>query len=320
MNSVATNFAYPSGATAQYGQYPNSNANAGKVKKPKIVKVGGMDTYSLRGATLVEGYFPGAMRQNFRQDPLSMIGKVDFGTFGSDQNYNGPGTLVQSIPDGSRFQYKEILMAPRPTINKEVSIDDRQLASYQVEQLHTNPLSQYTTNPNGAIPGFDCNSEPNNFSTMVNRRTDDYKVYFENLKPNNWTGATQVPGRAAGSAVNVYPQYTGAQANPNEAIVYNMNMNTSDEVNPFIVTGGSNVATSQAEFSGKCYSGNFVPGQQIKTNSGSNAPIVYSANKKETKTVSEIGFMNPMANKSNTFCEADRAVRFANPLVLNSLN
>ncbi len=305
-------------ATAQFGQYANSNPNLGPVKKPKTIRIGGADTFALRGATLVEGYFPGAMRQNIRQDPNYMIGKIDFGTFGNDQNFNGPGSLIQALPDGSRYQYKNIMMAPRPTTNKEVGIDDRQLASFQVEQLHNNPLSQYTTNPDAPIPGFMCNPEPNNFSTMVNKRESETTKWFKDIKPDNYTGATPVPGRAAGSAPNVYKQYTGAQANPNSDVVYNLSLNSKEEYNPMISMGSSGVATSQPEFSGACYSGKFSPGYKIGTASGSNPPVVYAPNQGEPKTVSEIGFMNPGAYNAKQFCESDPAVRFANPLVLNS--
>lgn len=288
------------------------------VKKTKKVKIGGADTYSLRSATLVEGYFPGAMRQNFRQDPDKMLGKVDFGTFGNDQNYNGPGTLDQALPDGSKYQFRQIFANPRAAINKEVGIDSRQIASYQVEQLHNNPLSQYTTKPDAPIPGFECDAQPSNYSTMVNKREEEYKVYFEDLKPNNWTGATPVPGRAAGSAPNVYQQYTGAPANPNASVVYNMSMNSAETVNPFIAQGSSDVATTKAEFTGKCYSNNFAPGQTIGTNSGMNPPTIYGPNKSDPRTVSDIGFMNQQ-NNSPSVCIPNPSLDFTNPLILNNL-
>lgn len=298
---------------AHYGQYPNS---LGPVKKPKTVRIGGANNYAIRGTTLVEGYFPGPMRQNFRQDPNYMIGKVSFGTFGNDQNFNGPGSLLQALPDGSRFQYKQIFMPPRPNINKEVGLDDRQLASYQVEQLHVNPLSQYTTNPDAPIPGFFCDSEPDNFSTMINERETQAEKWFKDLKPNNYVGASQVPGRAAGSAPNVYEQYTGAQANPNADVVYNLSLNSKEQYNPMISMGSSGVATSNPEFSGSCYSGRFVPGYKTSTSSGSNPPTVYGPNKEFRRTQGDVGFMNPGAYNSNTICEGNPSINFANPLVL----
>lgn len=284
--------------------------------KQKKVRVGGADTYSLRSATLVEGYFPGAMRQNFLQDPIYRTGEINFGTFGNDQNYNGPGSLMQALPDASRYQNKVIFEPPRPTTNKEFGLDDRQLASYQVQQLNNNPLSQYTTKPNDPIPSFMCNSQPSNYSTMINKRDLEYEKWFKDLKPNNYTDASPVPGRSAGSAQNVYQQYSGEQTNPNANIVYNMSLNSEEEYNPMISMGSSNVSVSQPVFSNLCYSNNYRPGYVIGTNSGSNPGIVYGPNKGEPKTVSEIGFMNPDAYKDNQYCVPNKEINFANSLVL----
>jgi hypothetical protein len=316
-NDIA--FAFPqSGTQAKYGQYPNYNQSLGPVKKTKTVKIGGVDTFSLRGTTLVEGYFPGPMRQNFRQDPIYMIGQVDFGTFGNDQNYNGPGTLMQALPDASRYQYRQIFAKPRPTINKEVGIDDRQIASYQVEQLNNNPLSQYTTNPNAPIPGFFYDSQPETFQTMTNERSNQTEKWFKEIemKPNNWSDASQIPGRSAGSAINVYEQYQGQQVNPNAAIVFNMSLNTEEEFNPLISSGSSrSVATSQPDFTGKGYSGNFVPDYPIHTNGGINQPNVYGGNVYRNRDPSDVGMMN---NSTSKVCEPNRSLSFANPLILNN--
>ena len=147
---------------------------------PTIVKTGGYDNYSLRGATLVEGYFPGPGRMNLIQDPNLAIGLFDPGTFGGDDLImNGPGTILQALPDASRFQYDRIFAIPQGNPYRNFGVDDRQIASYQVEQLQNNPLSQYTINPNGPIPGFECMEEPDNFSTMINKREAEYKQYFE---------------------------------------------------------------------------------------------------------------------------------------------
>jgi hypothetical protein len=288
----------------------------------KSVRTGGANTYTIKGATLVEGYFPGAMRQNFRQNPDKILGKVNFGTFGNDQNYNGPGTIDQALPDGSKYQFNQILQVPSSRPNKLMAVDDRQLASYQVGQLHNNPLSMFTTNPDGPIPGLECQQNPDNYSTMVNRRGSEFNEYFNDSSPNNWEEENV-------SAINVYQQYTGRKTNTNSSVVYNMSLNTKEESNPFIAQGSSSVVTTSPEFSGKCYSGKFVPGKQIggqfsKFNGfgdvgGQNPPSVYGKNKIEPKTVGEIGFMNPLANNNKTICESDRSLNFANPLVLNNI-
>lgn len=280
-------------------------------KKKKLVKIGGANTYALKGTTLVEGYIPGPMRQNIRQNADSLIGKINFGTFGNDENLNGPGTLAQALPDASKYQYKQIFSPPRPPINKEFGIDDRQIAAYQVEQLHNNPLSQYTTNPMGEIPGFMCDSEPNNFSSMVNKRAEEMEEWTRNIKPNNYTDASQVPGR---SAQNVYQQYTGEEVNPNLAVVYNMSLNSTEEYNPFISMGSSNQARMEAEFSGKCYSGKFFPGQRIYVDQEYNNPEVYGPNKEYQRTQMDVGFLGN--NNTNRYCYPNPQLNFANPMLI----
>lgn len=278
---------------------------------------GGYSNYSLRSATLVENYFPGAARTNFLLDPDLAIGKLDRGKIiMKDQVYNGPGSLLQALPDPSRFQTNRVFAVPRGNPYRNFAVDDRQIASYQVEQLHNNPLSQYTTNPNGNIPGFECMQEPDNYSNMVNKRDQDYKKYFENgnylIDPKSNEVVDWTNGVSQG--IDVYQQYHGPKVNPNYEVVYNMNMNSREEVNPMIALGSSSIARSQPNFSGSCYSGKYMPGEIISNTGGNNPPTVYGGSHIEPRTQMDKGFMNN--NIGNNMCIPDRSLNFANPLVI----
>ncbi len=287
-------------------------------QKNKVNTGGGYNNYSLRSATEVLNYFPGAMRQNFLLDPDLAIGKFDPGTFGNDQFLNGPGTLLQALPDPSKYQTNRVFAVPRGNPYRNFGVDDRQIASYQVEQLNKNPLSQYTTNPNGAIPGFDCMEEPDSYSTMTNKRESEYKHFFESgnylIDPKSnvvvdWTSG--IP-----QATDVYEQFKGPKINANSEVVYGMSLDSRQEVNPMIALGSSSRARNHADFSGRCYSNNFVPGETISNSGGNNPPSVYRGNYTQPRTDMDKGMMNK--NIGNLICVPDRSLNFANPLILNS--
>lgn len=302
---------------------------------------GGYTNYAIRGATLVQDYFPGPMRQNLLLDPDLSIGKFDRGkTIMKNQMYNGPGTLLQSRPDPSRFQSNWIFAEPSSNPFRFFGQDDRQIAEYQVEQLQNNPLSQYTNNPNGVIPGFECMTEPDNFSTGINKRESDYKTYFDfyvdpqSVSVVDWSGSEPVYGAPKNSVYN-----GGSEGfNPNAAIVYNMSMNSAEQVNPMIALGSSNVMrTGVSDFSGLCYSGNFVPtSSQLVGSAGSGptgsvgpvgpvgpvgqqAPSMYNNNTILPRERIDQGFVPSHDLSSNTICLADRSLIFANPLVINDV-
>jgi len=290
-------------------------------QKNKVNLGGGYSNYSLRSATLVEGWMPGPMRTNLLMDPDLALGKFDRGkTILTDQVYNGPGTLQQAIPDASKYQYQRIFAVPRGNPYRDFGVDDRQLAAYQVEQLHSNPLSQYTTNPNGVIPGFDCLEEPDNFSNMVNKRESEFKNFFEtgnylidpkSVQVVDWTNGIPY-------AENVYQQFHGPKVNANAEVVYNMNLDSHEQVNPMISLGSSSRARSQPDFSGLCYSGKFRPGQVLDpvTQGGNNPPTVYGGSFTQPRTEMDKGMMNLYTG--NSICVPDRSLSFSNPLILNS--
>jgi hypothetical protein len=288
-------------------------------QRNKTTVAGGYNNYSLRSATEVIGWMPGPMRQNLLMDPDLSLGKFTTKSLSADPWYNGPGSLAQALPDVSKYQYDRVFAVPWGNPYRNFGVDDRQIAAYQVEQLHNNPLSQYTTNPNGVIPGFECMEEPDNFSTMVNKRESEYKNFFETdnylIDPNsqkvvNWAGPSGSTG-----AIDVYEQFHGPKVNPNYEVVYNMSLNSRENVNPMIAQGSTSRARSKADFSGLCYSNSFIPGEIISNTGGNNPPSVYSGSYVQPRTEMDKGMMNQ--NIGNSVCVPDRSLNFANPLIIS---
>ncbi len=266
---------------------------------------GGYTNYSLRSATLVENYVPGPMRTNLLMDPEKALGLYDPGTFGSDQWLNGPGTLTQALPDLSKYQTNRVFANPRANPYRNFAVDDRQLATYQVEQLQNNPLSQYTNNPGGAIPSFECMQQPDNYSRMINKRESELKNDFKTSDFYNPLTTT----------ADVYTQYSGDKVNPNAEIVYNMSMNSKEEVNPMISLGSSSVSVSKPQFSGKCYSGAFEPSAlRVSDLGGNDFPGIYGGNTYVPISEEDRGFINKQNH--NNRCISDRSLNFANGMIL----
>lgn len=252
----------------------------------KTIKVGGADTYTIRDATLVTNYYPGPMRENLRQDATLLMGAIDFGTFGNDEYLQGPGTYTHAIPSLAKYQStQQIFAVPSAPPNKMVAIDSRQLAGYQVQQLKNNPLSIYSNNLNGVIPGFECSDEPDDYSNMLNKRGQDLTKFFDS---ENYEDTTEP----------VYPKYSNVSninTNPNANVVFNLNYDI--ESNPFISLGAPNTAKSSGDYSAKCYSGQVD--QRFE-------------NSYRPRDFNDLGMTN------NTVCEPNNAIMYANPLVLQA--
>jgi len=273
--------------------------------------VGGADTSTIRGSTLVTNWLSPAGRQNIRQDAEYLMGKIDFGTFGNDENYDGPGTLRQALPDGSRFQYKVFMATPEANTNRMFGIDSRQLAGYQVSQLQNNPLSIYTTNPEAAIPGFECHIEPDNFSTMLSKSQQSTPPAVPQLGPK---AVPVYPVKSMGGVMGL--------TNPNSDLIYNppgpesFSEGVASNNNPFL--SHEFVHNSDPQFSGKCYSGDLDVNQRI-TLGGPDEPYVYGPLYTNTQMASGMAqgipnrelqqtqnYMEPMPVK-----EGNRALSFA---------
>lgn len=294
------------GGNGGNGSGYSNNCCSGGNKNSKKKKGGGYTNYSLRSVTNVVNYFPGPSRYNLLLDPDLAMGIYSAGTFGNDEQLHGPGTLEQAVPNEAKFQTDRVFAIPDGNPYRNIGVDDRQIAFYQVEQLQNNPLSQYTTNPDGAIPGFECLSEPDNFSTMVNEREDGYKNFFETYLVDPAT--MEVVDWSSGkneTVIPVYPQYTGNAVNPNGSIVYNLSIDSHENVNPMIALGASTVPQTEANFGGLCYSGSYDPYRN-------------SENTMYERTNIDIGMMNK--DSGNMVCMMDRSRTFANPLILNNFS
>ena len=258
----------------QYNQYTGFEDDSDSKQRPmhqvKSTKIGGADTSTIRGSTLVTNWLSPAGRQNIRQDAKYLMGEIDFGTFGDDQNYDGPGTIRQALPDGSRYQYEVYMATPRANINRMFGVDSRQIAGYQVNQLQNNPLSIYTKSPDAPIPGFECNIEPDNFGTMktVNGVSDNFEQSNSKSAAIRTTAQQVYPIKSNGGMGGVM-----GLANPNSSFVYNdSTLDQHRNSNPLLTH--QYVPNSQPQFSGKCYSGDIDLNQRI-TIGGPDEPYVY---------------------------------------------
>lgn len=294
-----TEYAYVGNAQREDLAYMSRTQYTGEEGAKKSgVRTSGADTYALRGATMVENWTPIPGRQNLLADAQARMGKIDFGTFGSDQNYDGPGTLRQALPDASGYQNNYIIGRVKYQPNKIMAVDDRQIAGYQVQQLKDNPLSIYTTNRDARIPGFECDVTPDNYSTIVT--TEDNSEVQHNV----YDGIN--------NAVQVYQ--SNKNENPNSKFVY------QDPGNPFLQQGGR--ANSSPTFSGKCYSGDTQIGwdgnsprdKQRMSLGGDGEPMVNYGNlytpQKEDPRVA-VGSLCNKPNPQNIYNEGNRALNFA---------
>lgn len=275
------------------------------------VRTGGADTYALRGSTLVENYTSGPSRQNLLSDAQARMGKINYGQFGSDQNYNGPGTLNQALPDAGKYQYQYILGKQKISPNRVQAVDDRQIAGYLVEQLQANPLSIFTNKPDNPIPGFNCDVQPENYSTMITTEETEKDT-------SGYQGIN--------STVQVYPTQNGKQFNPNTGIIYNKSLD-SDGTNTFLQQGGR--PNSVPEFTGKCYSG--TPGfgwgsggsptdKQKISLGGKDEPDVAFGNLYQNVNIPE-GMAQGTGCANGQLKEGNRALSFAtSPQFITNLN
>ena len=234
----------------------NKNQQNNISKKPLKLRTGGADLYTNRSTTLVTNYFPGPDRKNILADPNQKLGRVQYGLKGSDSYLQGPGTLYQSIPDGSRFQNNRIFAVPQFPPNKLFSVDNRQLDPAQVKNLEENPLSIYTRKPNDPIPSFEQFNEPDDYSELINDK--ELTNYSDVSKDHKFYNSE-----------NVYPPADNtdnySHVNPNSVVVFG-NLNN----NPLISQGSSQKVNSNPTFSGLGYSGKF-------SNSGYNPEQIRNA-------------------------------------------
>jgi hypothetical protein len=281
-------------------------------------KIGGAKTYSIKSSTLVQDYFPGAGRQNILQDPDELLGKIKFNK--SDRNYTGPGTISQAIPSATYQQNNRYMATPKPAANKLFGINDRSLASYQVEHLRDNPLSMYTVNPNGEIPKFFQDNKPDDYSSLIQ---ENKKNIIERVKNVDNSGDF-------GIAVNVYPKggsvLNNSQNNANAKVVYNeiselSSDSVSNNYNPMISQGSSTRTNTDPTFSGHAYSGEFSTDKKNPQEKMLLDPngVVYTPNKNVPMQSNDFGMENGPINTPNgqEVCKPSKPLYFTSELELN---
>ncbi len=277
-----------------------------KMYKGNSKSLGGAKTYTIKGSTLVKDYFPGAGRQNIRQDAEKLMGKVHFGTFGLDQNLNGPGTLAQSIPDGSRQQNNQFLAKPRMNPNKYIGVDDRQIASYQVEKLRDNPLSIYTVNPDSEVPSFYKDNKPDDYSDLKTARDAEIDDILKNQKkPKN-----------ENFSVNVYPDNNNVLDNNNDNNS-NMAIVNSKGFNRMVDMGSSRSINNEPEFSGHAYSGKFSEDGKNPNEKTSDGLSIYGSTNNYVPIHPGDGGFIP--TKDGKECVPNDALNFTGTLILDKL-
>jgi hypothetical protein len=276
-----------------------------RVKKPNI---GGARAYSIRGETLVTNYIPGPGRSNLLQDPDAIFGKINFKQK-YDVNMNGPGSYLQSIPNATKQQFMQIITAPTPSSNRLFGMDDRQTASYQVDQLKNNPLSCFTTNAGGVIPPLMSYTEPDTYNSMIPASPEQFiKLLDGQLGPGPNAGlGHNLP-------VSIYPM-NGDWATPDikNPVMNIMNgFGYNNEWNPMLEQGSSRYQ-KEPVFSGHAYSGQFINNQDPNTQqSPPHMPQTqYNVYGPDSKTrpreQGEIGIENPV---NGVVCDGNRALSY----------
>ncbi len=286
--------------TDQNNKYQNNYNSNGRMS-------GGAKKYSIKSSTLVQDWVPGAGRSNILLDPDASIGRINF-KGQNDYTENGPGTFAQSIPDASRSQYQQIIAAPTSSANKTIALDDRQIANYQVMQLKNNPLSIYTTNPNGEIPNLYAFNSPTTYSSLS---PEPQNIALDRI--NNQFTQNQIDtsgGIGHLYPVNVYPP-TGNivktdTKNPVMNIFNGLGFDNSPEkpyFNPMLEQGSSNYY-KEPVFQGISYSGTFI--------NNTNKDSIYGPTQTyRPREYGDAGIEHPIEmNGQEYVCEGNRALSY----------
>ena len=104
---------------------------------------------------------------NIQQNAKEKFGKS---LLKDDFNNNGNSTIVQALPDGSRYQQTDKNNIGKITNahNKYINIDNRQVQNYVVDNLTKNPLSVYrdSTSNKDKIPAFFVSSNQDIYNSI----------------------------------------------------------------------------------------------------------------------------------------------------------
>lgn len=299
-------------AEVQNGIEKFSSIDYNKLSQKKVSasnkQMGGARTFTIRGSTLIQDYVPTPGRSNIVLDAQDRMGKINMGTFGMDDLIqNGPGSLLQALPSAAYQQNNYIMAVPNPSPNKLIGIDDRQLATYQVNTLQSNPLSIFTTNPDADVPSFFKDNEPDDFSDLIVERDESIKEILDKQeKDPNF------------NVENVYPPGNNftEQDNENPNVKLLDGSNYFGEYNPLISQGSSRDVNNNPDFNGLGYSGKFSKDGKNPNDKGQLGVEVYGGNGHRERDFLDFGFTNHSTLET---CEPNRALSFENTLILNEV-
>lgn len=156
----------------------------------------GVTKWSSKSDTLIKDYIPGANGSvNYQQDAADKIGSTLLRPDNDSVAVNGPGSINQATPNGTRFNQvdKAFIGEQRINPNKIFGEDTRQIANYQITALKENGLSIYrnienTEGKNSTVPTFFIDQNKQNYSDfsrktekrqkdIINRKDKDYSNY-----------------------------------------------------------------------------------------------------------------------------------------------
>ena len=192
-------------AHALYSQFIPVYAKIGN----KNVRINGASNFGLKSATEYS-YFAGAAPTGINgqaiQNP-NVIGKNTKPV--SDYHIDGPGTIRNALPDGTKFQNYKLISKPKTNglkisynletegsdrgsysqlLGKKVDgIENRYTASYQIAPLFTNPLNMVWNPENkGELPAFYTNSNAPDYSSIQMKQLPDNE-YLKGGYNSTWS-------------------------------------------------------------------------------------------------------------------------------------
>ena len=218
----------------------------------------GVTNWGQKGITLVEDYFPGSNgNTNVQLDPDEKMGVT---LMKPDYDYislNGSGSYMQATPNAQNFQQVDksligdVLFNP----NKSVSVDNRQVASYQITNLQTNDFSIYQR------------SELRNQPVSINLNIDSNALNYSGTSTQTVNLKQLNKQKRPTGTVSVFGENDNSYYNPNSVLVHNTfgQMNPNIE-NPFLFQNKR--ADNSAQFMGKGYPGNAIAANNTNNKNG----------------------------------------------------
>jgi hypothetical protein len=229
----------------------DENGNECQYKSP----TSGVTNWGQKGITLVENYVPGSGgSMNIQLDADEKAGVALLKADWDYINVNGAGTYLQAVPNAEKFQQVstalvgEVLYNP----NLAVSVDNRQIASYQITNLQTNDFSIYQRP--------ELRDKINQLNLYIDSNAQNYSGISTQAVPLKQLDKQKRPV----DNVSVFGDNNSTYYNPNSLVVHN----TVGQPNPNIENSflfQNKRADNTATFLGKGH-----PGTAISANNPNN--------------------------------------------------